>query len=66
MSKRTTSISISYEEIDDAIWDAVVDYIHDLHGDQGQIQVAQNLDSWVYIPTRYANACTDKKEEKDE
>ena len=64
MSKKNITISISYEEMDDAIWDAVLEYTHELYGNDGHVQVAQDSECLVYIVTR-ASDCTNKKKKKD-
>lgn len=64
MSKKNISISTNYEEIDDAIWNAVMEYTHELYGNDGHIQYVHDGESLVYIPSR-ASDCMKEKKKKD-
>ena len=64
MSKKITTISISYEEMDDAIWNAVIDYTHELYGNDGHIQYAHDGEFLIYIQSR-ASDCMKEKKKKD-
>ena len=50
MKKNSTITYISsWEEYQDAIWDAVVEYTHDLHGNEGHIQTAFDGECEVFL-----------------
>ena len=49
--KKNSSITYinTYEELEEEIWKAVVEYTHQLHGNDGHIQVAFDGEYEVYI-----------------
>lgn len=65
MKRKITTISIrNWDELDDYIWDAIVEYTHELHGNDGHVQYAQDSDCIVYF-VRPCNRLHKKDEEKD-
>lgn len=50
MSKKNSIVSVdSYEELGEEIWNAIVDYTHEVYGDSGHIQSAFNGEEEVFL-----------------
>lgn len=66
MKKKTTITSIDdWSEYDNEIWDAITEYIHNLHGNDGHIQYVQTHDEIAYF-ARSCKRLHNKDEKKDE
>lgn len=63
MQKKNISISTSYEEMDNAIWDAVTEYTYELYGNDGHVQIVEDIDCLAYVISR-ASDCTKNKDDK--
>ena len=66
MKKKFTTTYIEWEELDDEIWNAIVDYTHETFGDMdGHIQFALDNDNCIAYFSRSCKRLHKKDKEKD-